>query len=294
MPFEIDFIKWIQSFSTGFLDFLGEAITILAEEYVIMAILAFIYFVYNKRLGEMMAFSIFTSLCVNNSLKGIIKAPRPATVDASIRVLREHTATGFSFPSGHTQAGTVLYTSLGIGFKAKKLWILIGIIIFLIALSRVYLGVHFPKDVVASIVLGIGIAFLCAFLYTKVEHNLNKKMMLYIIITIVFLPFLFVFYRKDFSAIEAFRDFYTGYALYIGFVAAIYIENRFVNFDCTKALRLRLLRFVVALILFFVVQFGLKFIFPNENIFFDFIRYFLVSFIGLGLYPLIFKKLKWF
>lgn len=292
MPFELEFIKWLQSFSTPLLDAIGEGITILAEQYVLIVILAFFYFVYNKKLGEIIAYSIFLSLNANNAIKGIVQAPRPFQVDDDIIVHREHTATGYSFPSGHTQAGAVFYTSIGKIFKNKVLWVFIGIIIFLIALSRLYLGVHFPKDVIVSIILGVGFAFLASFLYSKFAQTFKGKALLFGITALIFLPFVFIFYRNTYADMAIYRDFYTGYALFLGCIGGILIENKYVNFDCLGKLKIRLIRFGLALIVFLILQFGLKMVFPDENIFFDMIRYFLTSFVTLGLFPLTFRKFK--
>jgi membrane-associated phospholipid phosphatase len=292
MQIELDIIKWFQSFANSFTDVLGELFTILGEQYVLVAVLAFIYFVYNKKTAESIAYSVFLSLCLNNTLKGIVKADRPFQVDNEILGKRAQTATGFSFPSGHTQAAAVFYTSLGKQFKSKKAWTFFIIIIFLVGLSRVYLGVHFPRDIVAAVILGVATAIFGSYLYEKYAYSLKSKMILFWVTALVFFPFLFIFYKPNFSDIKVYRDFYTGYALFLGFICAVYLENKYVDFDCSSPLKTRLIRFSIALLIFIIIQFGLKAILPSENIFFDMLRYFMVTFVTMGLYPLTFKKFK--
>lgn len=292
MNFEINIIKWFQEISTDFTDFLGEAITFLGEQFIIVAIIAFIYFVYNKKAGEFIAYSVFLSACLNGAIKGLVRAKRPFQIDDTIIPKRGQTATGYSFPSGHTQNAATFYTSLGKIFKKKWLWIIIGIIIFLVALSRIYLGVHFPRDVIAGAFLGVGAAILGFYLFNSVYENPKRKLLLFIITGLIFFPFLFIFYEEKFVNIEIYRDFYITYALYLGFGTAIFIENKYVSFDCQGTLSKRLLRFFLAILLFLIIQSGLKLVFPRQNIFFDMIRYFLTTFIPLGIFPLTFKKLK--
>lgn len=292
MQFEIEIIKWFQGIGNVVFDILVEGITFLGEQYVIIVILAFIYFVYNKKIGEAIAYTLFLSLSLNNAVKGVIGAKRPFEVDNTIVPKRPQTATGFSFPSGHTQGSTTLYTSIGLVLKNRKVWIGVICLVFLIGASRLYLGVHFPRDVIVGWALGITCSFLGSYLYNKFATSLKAKMLLFITTAVIFIPFNFIFYRSNFSDIEKYRDFFTGYALFWGFILATFIENKYVNFDCSNTLKIRLIRYFIGLLLFVIIQFGLKLLFPDENIFFDMLRYFLVTFVPMGLYPLTFKKFK--
>jgi len=293
LEFEINIINKLQSSLTPFFEKLFEIVTYFGGQEVLIVVILFIYFVYSKKAGQRIAFTVFGSLLLNNSLKGVINRTRPFDnpkaeyqLDSAIT---DH-ATGQSFPSGHSQNSAVSYTSIGILFKKKEIWVIVALLIAIIGLSRVVLGVHYPTDVIAGITLGISFAVVGMHIHQKVEEDFQKQMMLYGIVAIIFLPFIFIFWRKEFTDIEKYKDFYTGYAFYIGYVISVWLERKYVNFNCKNFLIIRVIRSILALVIVVVILFGLKAILNDENILMDMLRYFMLSFVGLGVYPIITKK----
>ncbi|MDD2259129.1 MAG: phosphatase PAP2 family protein [Bacilli bacterium] len=288
--FELNIIRFFRDISIPFIDNLMQIITFFGEQYVLILVLSTIYFVFNKEAGEKIAYSIFTSLGLNNIFKGIIKINRPFVTDPTIDAVRIETATGYSFPSGHSQNAAVTFSSVAYHFKKKWLWITASILIFLVGISRVFLGVHYLSDVIVGISLGLGSTLLCSLLYEKFKGSLLSKSLLFGITLLAFVPFLALFYRPNQADMLIYKDFYTAFALFLGFIPAVIIENKFVNFNCLNSLKIRLIRLAIGLVIILGTYVGLKMIFPPENIYFDMLRYFLVIFIGLGIYPLIAKK----
>jgi membrane-associated phospholipid phosphatase len=293
--FEIKIVNGFRDIITPFLDRILELLTILGEQTLLIVIIVIIYFIHSKKDGQRIAFAVFTSLLLNNAIKGLVVRVRPFnhplhTFDAS----RVETATGYSFPSGHTQNAAVSYSSLALNFKRKWLWTIVTIIIFLVALSRIGLGVHYPTDVIVAIVLGLGVAIIADKVYRKFENNFLHLLILYAVIAITFLPFVFVFLKDNVADSLLFKDFYTSYAFFLGYIGAVAIERRFVDFDTSNSFNLKIIRTIVALIIVVALQFGLKIVFPKDSIPFDMIRYFLTSFIGLGIYPIVTKNLLFF
>ena len=105
---ELALLKWIQSFSSPFLDGLFQLITMLGEQWAVVLALALSYWVIDKNMGEEFAFTLLISGLCNNILKGVFRFERPIGQEG-IRTLRAHTATGYSFPSGHSQNAATLY-----------------------------------------------------------------------------------------------------------------------------------------------------------------------------------------
>ena len=107
-------------------------------------------------------------------------------------------------------------------------------------------------------------------------------MTLFIVQILIFLPF--AFFNEQFNLfIKITDDFYKIFALYLGFILAIYIENKYVNFTVDGPFKKKIIRFIIAVVILLVLQFGLKLILPTSLIF-SYIRYFLISFTTIGLY----------
>ena len=274
---ELEILRNIQSIANPFFDFLFQLITICGEQIVLISIISIIYWALDKNFGEYIAYSVLTSVLLNNSIKDIFKMKRPIG-EEGIRTLREQTATGYSFPSGHTQSASSFYGAMAIYLKKRVMYIIATIMIISIGFSRLYLGVHYPKDVIVGGILGVLTSLICYKLYNKVEN----KMLLYVITFVIFIPALTFAHSADFIK---------GMGTYLGFIIGIYIEKKYVNFSIEVNKGNKIIRVLLGVVILLVLQLGLKVILPNGLIF-SFIRYGLISLIGIGVYPIAFRKLK--
>lgn len=274
---ELEILRSIQSIANPFLDMLFQLITICGEQIVLISIISIIYWTLDKKFGEYIAYSVLTSVLLNNAIKDIFKMKRPIG-EEGIRTLRAETATGYSFPSGHTQGASSFYGAMAIYLKKKTMYIIAAIMIILVGFSRLYLGVHYPKDVIVGAILGVLTSFICYKLYMKFDN----KMMLYIITFVIFIPALTFAHSTDFIK---------GMGTYLGFLVGIFIEKKYVNFSTEGSTRNKIIRVLLGLLILISLKSGLKLILPSGNMF-AFIRYTLISFIGIGIYPMIFKKFK--
>ena len=112
-----------------------------------------------RKIGIMSAVALLGSLIINNNLiKNIVQRPRPFVTFTDLQILIP-TPSEFSFPSGHTSssfaAASVFYKHL-----PKKLGIPAIVLAGLIGVSRLYVGVHYPTDVIAGCFMGIFLAYL--------------------------------------------------------------------------------------------------------------------------------------
>lgn len=276
---EFEVIKWLQQQSSKFTDFFFNVSSLFGEELILIMIVAVIFWCINKRQGEYIAFSMMSTIAINTILKNIFLARRPFEyTEHGIINKRPNTATGTSFPSGHSQSAATTYTSIYLAFRKKFLLYLAIIITFLVAFSRINLGVHFITDVVVGGTLGVFVAIGAYKLFDTFE---NQKFLIYLIMAVALIPILFIIQDKA---------IFMGAGLFFGYVGGIYFENKVVNFSTDVGLLEKIIRIIIGIIILYALKEGLKLIFPDHNTF-HLVRYGLISYVGIGLYPLSFNWL---
>lgn len=273
---ELSIIRAIQSIANPVLDLFFTAVTILAEQNTVVIVIAVLFWCVDKRRGERMGFCVFLALLLGNGLKNVFLFPRPIG-EVGIRTLRAETATGYSFPSGHSVTAGAVYTSVYRFANRRAVRVFCAAVIPLVMFSRLYLGVHYPKDVLVGAALGVGCAFVGLWLTERREDPLP----VYLGALAVVLIFLFFPLSEDF--VKALGSF-------AGFIAGVLFERRFVNFSTEAPLPRKILRAAVGLGLLLGVKEGLALALPDALVF-DALRYAAVTFSGLGLYPMAFRKL---
>ncbi len=181
--FDLAVLEAIQNIKCGFLDFTVPLITKLGDGGIFWIALAVIFLIPKKtrKMGLAMGFALIFGLIVGNiTLKPLIGRIRPynlAGYEDMLAGLLVEPLKDFSFPSGHTLASFEGATAIFV-FN-KKLGIPALILASLVALSRLYLFVHYPTDVLAGLILGIAFgilgAMLSRFIFGKIEEKNQLK-----------------------------------------------------------------------------------------------------------------------
>ena len=156
---ELSILLWIQENMRGFMDGFWIFITSLADKGWFWILLAVVLLFFRKtRVAgvTVLVALIFNHVMINILLKDLVARPRPYVASDEIVTLIKQLSS-FSFPSGHTgtsfAAAFVLYHML-----PKKAGIPALVLAALIGFSRMYVGVHYPTDVLGGIV----VAFMCS------------------------------------------------------------------------------------------------------------------------------------
>ena len=144
------FILAVQRWSSPFLDQLFLTATYLGVEYFLVFLVAFLFWCVDRRLGLYLAYLVLLSAYVNSVFKNLLRLPRPD--GEVVRVLRPEVSPGF--PSGHAQGAITVWGYLALQVRRPIAWLMALTLIALISFSRIYLGVHFPHDVIGGLLIG--------------------------------------------------------------------------------------------------------------------------------------------
>lgn len=152
-----DFLIYIQEhIRCGFLDYIFPNITFLgtAGAFWIVLTAILLFFRKTRRAGVCSAFALIGSLLLNNCLlKPLVGRVRPYEVVEGLRLIGAK-ASDSSFPSGHA-AASVASAAAMCRFLKKRFSIPLVVLALMIAFSRLYIGIHFPTDVLAGVLDGI-------------------------------------------------------------------------------------------------------------------------------------------
>ena len=175
---ELQFLKFLESIHSPILDKLMVFITSLGNGGIFWIGLGLFFLLQNNRTSKKKALGLFLSLIIFSIvglliLKPLIGRPRPFMVESFNLLLK--LPMGYSFPSGHTSYAFTFATIVTMLNKNKPLVVFTDILAILIALSRLYLYVHFPTDVIAGAVFGIIIGLLAIKIYESPKYRKIKE-----------------------------------------------------------------------------------------------------------------------
>ena len=269
---DIDILLALQDFRngagaclTGFMSkmsFIGEMNTVLIFT-------ALIYWCVSKSFGTYLLMGWSGNRVVNGLLKVTACVYRPWIRDP--RVIPESealaTATGYSFPSGHSTNAASLYGGGAIRKElSKALRITLWIIVVLIAFSRNFLGVHTPQDILVGVAAGLLVMWLTAKLMAWVQKHPKKDipvMFIGIAISVVVALFAaFKSYPVDYDVsgnllvdgAKMAMDTYKGVGWCIGCLTGWVLEKRYIDFSTDVPMMTRITRLTIGLLSYYAVS----------------------------------------
>ena len=293
----------LESIRTPLLDTLMAWITECGGELVFMAVAITMFWCVSKACGYYMLTVGFTGTILNQFLKLAFRIPRPWVQDPDFTIVESARAgaTGYSFPSGHTQN---VFASFGCGMRwTKQTWLRIvcAVIVVLTAFSRMYLGVHTPLDVGVSFGIGLVLVFALYPLFSRIEERPNAMYWVFGVMIVLNLAYLLYAELWPFPAdvdaanlAEGRKNAYTLLGAVLGMTGAYFIDRKYVHFDVRAVWWAQALKVVLGLALTVALRTVLKApllaLFGGHNIA-HLLRYFIMVLFAGGVWPMTFR---WF
>lgn len=265
-------LLWFQSIETPVLTLFFKVITEVGSDAIYILFVAWLYWCVDSRKGEKWAYLVLGSALLNGMVKIAVKGVRPFQANVGITAIDSTTATGYSFPSGHSQASSAFGSFLALEYKER--WIkIVGIgTLLLIGTSRLYLRVHWPTDVLAGWALGACVALLFHYAYER--YTLWVKGLVWVFFLIS------VFWFRDGDQIKLF-------GLFASVVLGMGLNQRGQPLPIHPFGKGGKRKYTIGIIVVMGMMIGLKALLPvNLNI----LRYFAVGFTLSYIYPWLFSK----
>lgn len=276
-------------------------ITSLGEETAFLAIALVLFWCVDKRQGYYIMSVGFFGTMANQFLKLLCRIPRPWILDENFTIVEQarEAATGYSFPSGHTQ--NAVGTFGGIALTSKNRWVrtICIALAVLVPFSRMYLGVHTPQDVLVAAVMALILMFVLRPVVYR-EDGKGMKILLPVMIAVAMAFLLYVEFfpfpaDMDQHNLESgYKNAYTLLGALIGIAVVYAVDEKKLHFPVKAVWWAQLLKVGIGLLLVLGVKSGLKA--PLEALFGGHmaaraVRYFLLVIVAGIVWPLSFP---WF
>ncbi|MGR5983771.1 phosphatase PAP2 family protein [Bacillus cereus] len=276
--FNIDmlFLEWMTSLEGSVRTAFLKLVSIIANETLYLIVISISYWCVSKR----KAFHMIVMLCFSGYIgimvKEFMKIPRPYTYDG-IEALYEKSAAGYSFPSTHVQLSTTFWGSFMILCKKRIVWIIGIIFIILVAISRLYLRVHWLSDIIGAVLFSV----IVVYLYTKVTMELSDKK--FILLQRIILAVSIIMYVMT-SQVDNLKLL----GVLTGSTIGIMLENHFINMNESNDFKMQVVKTVLGLSIMLIMQFILKKVIPDMY----YLRYAVTGITITFLCPFIFHMLR--
>ncbi|MBE6798927.1 MAG: phosphatase PAP2 family protein [Ruminococcaceae bacterium] len=297
----MEFLKLLESIRNPVLDAFFSVITHLGEETVFMLIGLIFFWCVNKKQGYYILFVGFLGTVINQFLKLWFRIPRPWVKDPNFTIVESARAeaTGYSFPSGHTQSSVGTFGCVARSRSEKWLRIISIVFCILVPLSRLYLGVHTPLDVGVSLVIAVVMIFaLYPIIMRALENKTAMRIMLGIMtaLTVAYIIFVEVYpFPADIDVHNFESGVKNGYKIlgcFLGMWLTFELDEKFIHFETAASPLAQVLKIVLGVIPILAVKALLKsplYALCGGSFIADGIRYFLIATVAGIIWPLTFK-----
>ncbi len=298
----MEFLYFLEGLRNPVLDVIMSFITRFGDETLFMAMALFMFWCVDKFRGYLVLSVGFVGTLINQFLKLIFRIPRPWVKDPEFTIVESarEAATGYSFPSGHTQNAVGTFGSIGVTARYKAARIACLVLVILVPFSRMYLGVHTPLDVGVSILIAAALvaAFTPLFKYFKQNPvKLNYFLWAILALSVAYLLFVKLYpFPADVdphNLASGTKNAYTLMGAIAGMCIAYPIECKYINFETRAVWWVQLIKLGGGLGLTVGIKAGLKvvlnLIFGKDFMPAHAIRYAAIVLFAALVWPLTFK-----
>ena len=285
-------------------------ITYLGEPVVFIIITAILFLAYNKVYAKNLGLSLLFSHYMNQLFKSIFKDPRPIATNVGDKY--GFVEPSYGFPSGHAQNAVSFWGYVSYEFKDKydykRIQIvpcILSILIFLIAISRIIIGVHDLQDIIGGLLIGIGILLLFIYLEPALSIQFNRlnlitKIFVTIVISVgLFLIGTLLFPEAGLGLVDPqplYKDngaFAVVGGVLLGFGIGYLLEQEYVKYEPSQvSTRNKIINIIIGIVLLLVVFVPFEYLIEIDSVYFRFFRYALPTFILAYIVPLICTKIN--
>ena len=276
------------------------AITTFGEETAFLVIALILFWCVDKYIGYYTLSVGFVGTLANQFLKLWFRIPRPWVLDKNFTILEQarEAASGYSFPSGHTQSAVGTFGSIARVSKNKVIRIVAIVIAILVPFSRMYIGVHTPKDVAVSVVIALFLVFVLQPLVLGKNHKCMPVLFCVMLLLAVgylcfveFYPFPVDIDKHNYES--GLKNAYTLLGSVLGMLVVYWFDEKCLGFKTDAIWWAQILKVFLGLALVLVIKSGTK---TQLNMLFGecwgrAARYFLVVLFAGILWPMTFA---WF
>ena len=278
----------------------------LGSEPFFLLLLPLVYWNINRRVGARLGVLLLASVMLNDLLKVAFALPRPFW-SAGIRQLAPSPETSFGFPSGHSQSTAALWTFVALQTKRPQLWVPLALVLLAcVALSRLYLGAHYPLDLVGGALFGYALLWIFLRLEAPLQRLLGRSLplqfgALVLICALAGLLYWLAAHRlalpaQSFAGFETYRDAIAGLSFakrvgaLFGLGSGLILAARLAPFEVAATRAQKIARFVLGILILGVLRVATSKLFPPV-LPSAFASYFLLTFWVILVAPYLFVRL---
>ena len=292
----MSFLWFLEGLRTPLLDKLMQFVTYFGQEIVIITVICILYWCVDKRFAYQLAFTYFTAGLLVQTLKITFRIPRPWILDPDFSAVESAVsgATGYSFPSGHTQGATCLFMPLALRASKFRYKFLFSAAFLLIGFSRMYLGCHTPKDVIVSMAISIFFAWL---IWRYQTFFLDDRKYIYLITGALVLVsafvavYAYVLHSEQIIEARYAADCFKAAGAGFGFSLGWYLERTYVHFKTKeKTIIVQMFKLFIGLFIALAIKTSLSTFLGNSPLA-KMCEYFILVLWVIVIYPYFFNKI---